>query len=134
MNKHEIVFNIINDKCYFTSNHCDYFETFSLSNRFVIFQKLFDSNKIAVKIFYLSFSKKNLNVQKYQIFQKRFFSTLFRIKFFRFTIENSNKFFFEKSLNSNFRFAIEKIDKKYFFAKSFKKQRKIKIIRKVQRF
>ena len=127
---------MINDECYFTSNHCDHVEVFSLLNRFTIFQKLFNS----INILYLSFSKRSLtfhfsmNVQKYQIFQKRSHSTFSKIISFRSTIENSNKKkqSMKKFLNTDFRYVIEEINKKYFSKKFFKKKRRMKIIRETQ--
>ena len=128
---------MINDECYFTSNHCDHVETSFLLNRFAISQKLFKS----IITLYLSFSKRSLtfhfsiNIQKYQILQKRSFLIFFKIISSRSTIENSNdeNQSSEKFLNSNSRYAIEKIDKKYSSNKLFKKERKIKIIHETQK-
>ena len=132
INKHEIIFNIINDECYFISNHYDHVKIFFLLSRSFIFQKLFNSNKQSNRTFYLSSSKRFLtsssfvNIQKYQIFQRRSISTFSRIIFFRFTIKDSEKntTSIKKFLNSNFKYVIEKIDKNYSSNKSFKKKRK----------
>ena len=91
------MFNIINDECYFISNHCDHVEIFFRLSRSFIFQKLFNSNKRSNKTFYLSFFERFLtsfsstNVQKYQILQKRSISTFFRVIFSRFTVKDSKK-------------------------------------------
>ena len=64
-------------------------------------------------------------------------SIAFQIKFFSFTVENfENKknFFTRNTLDFNFRYVIEKIDKKYFLVKFSKKKRRIKIIRDFQQF
>ena len=136
MNKHEIVFNMINDECYFTSNHCEHVEIFSLLNRSIISQKLFNS----INTLYLSSSKRSLtshfsmSVQKYQIFQRRLHSTFSRIISSRSTVENSNEE--EQSmrefLNTDSRYVIEEINKKYSSKKLFKEERKMKIIREAQ--
>ena len=141
MNKHEIVLNMINDECYFTSNHCDHVETFFLLSRSSISQKLFDLNKQSSKMFYLLFFERFLtsssfaNVQKYQILQRRSISTSSRSNSFRSTIENSieKQQSLKESLSSNFKYVIEKINKDYFSDKFFKKKRKLKIIREAQR-
>ena len=133
--------NMINNECYFTSNYCDHVETFILLSRSFIFQKLFNSNKQSDKTLYLSFFERllisfsSVSVQKYQIFQRRLISSSFRLKFFRFTVENSmkKKQSSEKFLNSNFRYVIKKINKNYFSNKFFKKKRRVKIIREVQK-
>ena len=125
MNKHETIFNIISDECYFTSNHCDHVEASSLLNRSTISQKLFNS----ISTLYLSSSKRSLtshfsmNVQKYQIFQRRSHSTSSRIISSRSTVENSNKEkqSMKKILSTNFRYVIEEIDKKYSSKKLSKK-------------
>ena len=78
-----------------------------------------------------------MNFQKYQIIQKRSTSFVFKIKFSFFIVENfenEKKFSFKNILNFSFRYAIEKIDKKYFFVKFSKKKRRIKIIRNFQQF
>ena len=139
MNKHEVILNIINDECYFISSHCDHVEIFFLLSRSSIFQKLFNSNKQSNRTLYLSFSERFLtsfsstNVQKYQILQRRSISTFSRVIFSRFIVKNSkkNEQSIEKFLNSDFRYVIEKIDKKYSSNKSFKKKRKAKIIREI---
>ena len=141
MNRHEMIFNIINDECYFTSSHCDHVEIFFLLSRSSIFQKLFNSNKHSNKTLYLSFSKRFLtsfsstNVQKYQILQRRSVSTFFRVIFSRFTVKDSkkNEQSIEKFLNSDFKYVVEKINKKYSSNKSFKEKRKTKIIREIQK-
>ena len=121
MNKHEIIFNIINDECYFISNHYDHVKIFFLLSRSFIFQKLFNSNKQSNKTFYLSFSKRFLtsfsstNVQKYQIFQKRSISTFFRIIFFRFIVKNSKKkrIINKKNLKFKFQICYDKLSHKF---------------------
>ena len=136
MNKHKTIFNMINDECYFTSNHCDHVEASSLLNRSIISQKLFKS----VNTLYLSFSKRSLtfhfsiSVQKYQILQRQSHSTSSRIISFRSTVENSNekKQSMRKFLSTDSRYVIEEIDKKYSSKKLFKEERKIKIIREAQ--
>ena len=71
MNRHEMILNIINDECYFISDHCDHVEIFFLLSRSSIFQKLFNSVQQSNRTLYLSFSKRFLtssssaSVQKY---------------------------------------------------------------------
>ena len=76
-----------------------------------------------------------MSVQKYQIFQRRAVSTSSRLKSSRSIIEDSTKEeqSSKKSLNSDFKYVIEKIDKNYFSDKLIKKERKTKIIREAQR-
>ena len=141
MNKHEMIFNMINDECYFTSNHCDHVETFFLLSRSFVSQKLFNSNKQFNKTLYLSLFDRFLtsfsfvSVQKYQILQRRTVSTSFRLKSSRSIIENSTKEkqSSEKSLNSDSKYVIEKIDKDYFSDKLIKKKQRAKIIREAQK-
>ena len=141
MNKHEMIFNITNDECYFISNHYDHVKIFFLLFCSFIFQKLFNSNKQSNKTFYLFFFQRFLtsfssaNLRKYQIFQKRSISTFSRVIFFRFTVKNSkkNEQSIEKFLNSDFRYVIEEINKKYFSIKFFKEKRRVKIIREIQK-
>ena len=136
MNKHEVIFNMINDECYFTSSHCDHVETSSLLNRFNISQKLFN----LINTLYLSSSKRSLtshlsmSAQKYQILQKRSHSTSFKIISSRSTVENSNEKeqSMKEFLSTDFRYVIEEIDKKYSSKKLFKEERRMKIIREIQ--
>ena len=76
-----------------------------------------------------------MSVQKYLILQRRAVSTSSRLKSSRSIVEDSTEEeqSFEKSLSSDFRFVIEKIDKNYLSDKFFKKERKVKIIREAQR-
>ena len=137
MNRHEVILNMISDECYFTSNHCDHVEASSLLNRSAVSQKLFDS----VITLYLSSSKRSLtshlsmSVQKYQILQRRSLSTSLRVISSRSTIEDWNEEdqASKKSLSSNSRYAIEKIEKKYSSKRLFKEERRVKIIREAQK-
>ena len=115
INRHKMIFNIINDECYFTSNHCDHVETSFLLFRLFVFQRLFNSNKQFNKTLYFSFfdqlltSLSFVNVQKYQIFQRRTVSTSSRLKSSRSIVEDSTKKkqSSEKSLNSNSKYVID---------------------------
>ena len=137
MNKHEVILNMISDECYFTSNHCDHVEAPSLLNRSTISQKLFN----LASTLYLSSSKRSLtshfsmSVQKYQILQRRSHSTPSRIISSRSTVENSNEEeqSMRKFLNTDFRYVIEEIDKKYSSKKLSKEERRVKIIREAQK-
>ena len=141
MNRHEVILNMINDECYFTSNHCDHVETSSLLSRSSVLQKLFNSNKQFNRTLYLSLldrfltSSSSVSVQKYQILQRRTVSTSFRLKSSRSIVENLTKEeqSSKESLNSNSKYVIEKIDKDYSSDKFIKKERRAKIIREAQR-
>ena len=141
MNRHEMILNMINDECYFTSNHCDHVETSSLLSRSSVLQKLFNSNKQFNRTLYLSLldrfltSSSSVSVQKYQILQRRTVSTSFRLKSSRSIVENLTKEeqSSKESLNSNSKYVIEKIDKDYSSDKFIKKERRAKIIREAQR-
>ena len=141
MNRHEMIFNMINDECYFTSNHCDHDETFFLSSRSSISQKLFNSDKQSNRTFYLSFFERFFtssfftSVQKYQIFQKRSVSISSRSISSRSIVENwiEKKSSLREFLNFDFKYVIEKIDKNYFSSKFFKKKQKVKTIRETQK-
>ena len=140
MNKHEVIFNMINDEYYFTSNHCDHVETFFLLFRLFVFQKLFNSNKQFNKTFYLlSFDRLLtsflfVNVQKYQIFQRRAVSTSSRLKSFRSIVENSTKKeqSSEKSLSSNSNMLLRKLIKIIFQTNSSRKSEKRKSYAKLK--
>ena len=134
MNAHEVILNMKNDKIIFKLDRCFHFEVFKtlkVKNERSIFSReiyLFSSiSSIKISI--------SMNSQKYQIIQRRSKSIASQIRSF-FSIvenfENEKKFFIRNALDLNSRYVIEKIDKKYFFVKLFKKKRRIKVIRDFQ--
>ena len=136
MNVHEIILNMKNDKIIFKFDRCFHFEIFKTlkvkNERSIFFRKIYLFSSISsIK------TSISMNFQKYQIIQRRSKSIASQIKF-SFSIvenfENKKKFFIRNTLNFNSRYVIEKIDKRYFFAKFFKKKRRIKIIRNSQQF
>ena len=136
MNAHEIILNMKNDKIIFKFDRCFHFETFKVlkirNERSIFFRKIyFSSSTSSIK------QSISINFQKYRIIQRRSFSFSFKIKFSFFIVENfenDEKLFLKNILNFSFRYAIEKIEKKYFFVKFSREKRRIKIIQNFQQF
>ena len=124
MNVHEVILNMKNDKIIFKFDRCFHFETFKIlkikNERSILFRKIyFSSSTSSIK------QSISINSQKYRIIQRKSFSFSLKIKLSFFIVENfenDEKLFFKNILNFNFRYVIEKIDKKYFFVKFSKKK------------